>query len=89
MISTIKTILLVDDGKSEREIREAMRSMPPAAQLNEEVLETYVLGQSAPEETDAIEEHLLVCCECQDGLRELAQFITALRSTLCAEMVVH
>ena len=66
-----------------------MRNIPSAAHLDDEALETYVLGQPAPEETAAIEEHLLVCCECQDGLRELAQFITALRTTLCAEMVVH
>ena len=61
-----------------------MRSMPPAAHWNEEVLEIYALGQSAPEETDAIEEHLLVCCECQDRLRKLDEFILTLQATLCA-----
>ena len=61
-----------------------MRSMPPAAHWNEEVLEIYALGQSAPEETDAIEEHLLVCCECQDRLRKLDEFISALQATLNA-----
>jgi len=61
-----------------------MRSMPLAAHWNEEVLEIYALGQSAPEETDAIEEHLLVCCECQDRLRKLDEFILTLQATLCA-----
>ncbi|MCX6623074.1 MAG: zf-HC2 domain-containing protein, partial [Acidobacteria bacterium] len=53
---------------------------------SEEALERYSLGASSDEETAQIEEHLLICHNCQDRLAETDLLIKPLRAALAAEV---
>ncbi len=47
--------------------------------VSEEVLEKYSMNRLSPQETESVEEHLLVCPACQDKLDETDVFIKATR----------
>ena len=49
------------------------------AHPSEEVLEEYALGRLGGPELEQIEEHLLVCAQCQDGLAETDEFIVIMK----------
>ncbi|MGA2270283.1 MAG: hypothetical protein ABSH44_17565 [Bryobacteraceae bacterium] len=50
--------------------------------IDEESLERYALGRSLASESEWIEEHLLVCGPCREGLVALDHFILAMRGAL-------
>jgi len=45
----------------------------------EEEVESYALGRLPAAETERLEEHLLTCAECQDGLAETDAYVQAVR----------
>ena len=47
---------------------------------SEDALELYAMGTLPDSETGPLEEHLLVCHECQDRLREMDEFLAAIRA---------
>lgn len=47
--------------------------------LTEEAMETYALGRLADPEAELLEEHLLLCNDCQDRLGKLDEFVSAFR----------
>jgi hypothetical protein len=49
------------------------------AHPSEEVLEEYALGRLTGPELEQLEEHLLVCAQCQDGLAEIDEFIVIMK----------
>ena len=49
------------------------------AHPSEEVLEEYALGRLTGPELEQLEEHLLVCAQCQDGLAETDEFIVIMK----------
>lgn len=53
---------------------------PWEAHVDEEGLERYAMGTLRDEETAAVEEHLLLCPDCQNKLAELDEFLRALRN---------
>lgn len=48
--------------------------------LNEKQLEDYVFGRVSAEALPDVEEHLLVCSDCQDRLQAEEQYVAAFRS---------
>jgi anti-sigma factor RsiW len=51
--------------------------------ISEELLEQYAVSGSLPEaELAPLEEHLLICPDCQDPLKELDEFIATMRLAL-------
>jgi anti-sigma factor RsiW len=49
---------------------------------DEEALESYVMGKTRGAKRARIEEHLLVCEECQDRVAELEAFVGAIRDAV-------
>ncbi|HOK47780.1 MAG TPA: zf-HC2 domain-containing protein [Bryobacteraceae bacterium] len=47
--------------------------------ISEHALEEYSRGTLSEEETESLEEHLLVCPDCQDRLAETDEFVGAMR----------
>src|SRR5215831_15998532 len=47
--------------------------------IADEVLESYSLNHLAPSEADAVEEHILVCEQCQIKLQEVDEFVAIVR----------
>lgn len=58
-----------------------MKPNPWEAHVDEERLERYAMGALEVAQTAAVEEHLLVCADCQSKLTELDEFIQALRNS--------
>ena len=57
--------------------------MPDADRhIDDDDLERYVLDRQSEERAAAIEEHLLVCEECQDRLAQTDQRVQAMRAAL-------
>ena len=50
----------------------------------EEALEQYVLGKLTEVEATTVEEHLLVCADCQQRVTELDEYVPAMRLALVA-----
>ncbi len=48
--------------------------------IDEETLECYALGRLCEDEAAPVEEHLLVCHSCQDGLAAADEYIRAVRA---------
>lgn len=48
--------------------------------MDEDRLERYAMGNLVDEEAAAVEEHLLLCPDCQNKLAELDEFLRALRN---------
>jgi hypothetical protein len=48
--------------------------------MDGEELEQYSVGASSPEETSALEEHLLTCEQCRDQLRSTDEYVLAMQS---------
>src|SRR5512135_1844813 len=47
---------------------------------SEEILEEYVLGRLPDVLTAQVEEHLLICQDCQEAIRETDQFVAAFKA---------
>jgi hypothetical protein len=54
----------------------------PASHPDEETLELYALGRLPESQADPIEEHLLICGPCQNALKELDDYVTAMKGAL-------
>lgn len=52
---------------------------PSGRHPDEEILESYAMGTAAGAKLAPIEEHLLVCADCQDRLADLDEFLAAMR----------
>ncbi len=50
--------------------------------ITEDILEAYSLGQISETDVAPVEEHLLVCRECQDRLQATDLFVATLRHVL-------
>jgi anti-sigma factor RsiW len=57
-----------------------MRATPSCP--DDDLLEKYALGRLDEPGAAPIEEHLLICERCQDRLKELDDFVTALRAAV-------
>ena len=55
------------------------------AHIAEDVLELYALGRLSEAESTPIEEHLLLCPDCQDALAATDELISALKSVMPSE----
>jgi hypothetical protein len=53
--------------------------LEPGEHIREDVLERYSMGRVPEEEAAGLEEHVLVCPECQDRLESIDDFIVAFR----------
>ena len=49
--------------------------------MDAEDLERYSMGNTSPEESESIEEHLLTCEACRDELRKTDDYLLAMRTT--------
>lgn len=58
-----------------------MTAQPWQAHVDAEMLERYALNQLSETSSASIEEHLLVCAQCQQKLAETDDFIATLRAT--------
>ena len=56
-----------------------MMSKTQLPHIAEDALELYVMGRLSEPETEVVEEHLLVCHQCQDLLEETEEFVKAIR----------
>lgn len=56
-----------------------MMSKTQLPHIAEDALELYVMGRLSEPETEAVEEHLLICHQCQDLLEETDEFVNAIR----------
>ena len=60
-----------------------LSSMPGADRhIDDDDLERYVLDQLSEDNAAAIEEHLLICEQCQDQLAQVDQRVQAMRASL-------
>ena len=50
--------------------------------ISEDLLDQYALKKLPEDEAAALEEHLLICHDCQDRLRLTEAFIAALRAVV-------
>lgn len=48
----------------------------------EEVIERYLFGALSEQESERLEEHLLICHSCIETAEQLLSFVRSLRSTL-------
>jgi len=48
----------------------------------EEVIERYLFGALSEQDSEQLEEHLLICNSCIDTAEQLLSFVQSLRSTL-------
>ncbi len=53
-----------------------------AAHIDDDALEAYSMGRLAEAEAAPLEEHLLVCPECQDRLAGWDEYIAAMRAAM-------
>ena len=53
--------------------------------MDSEEMEQYSIGNSSPEDTAALEEHLLVCPECRTELQHTDEYVLAMRSAALHE----
>jgi len=54
----------------------------PANHVTDELLELYSLDRLSGADLERIEEHLLVCPECRERLKETDAFVKAMRGAL-------
>lgn len=54
----------------------------PAAHPSDDALELYSLGRLRPSEAAAIEEHILICAECRQRLKDSDEYVAAMRQAL-------
>ena len=55
-----------------------------ACEFPEELLETYAMGKLSGQESEPVEEHLLLCPICQQRLDGLDDFIHVIKAALAA-----
>jgi hypothetical protein len=60
---------------------------PASGHPDEESLELYALGRLPEPEAAAIEEHLLACHPCQDAMKELDEYVAAMKGALAEREV--
>ncbi len=51
-----------------------------SSHLSEEKVESYPMGRLAEPETDRIEEHLLLCAECQAQVQQMDEFLKSMKA---------
>lgn len=51
--------------------------------------EAYILERLPAAELDEFEEHLLICSDCQERVRESDQFVRSIRAAFSAETHTH
>ncbi len=56
--------------------------MYTAGHPNEDVLEMYAMGNTSEAETEAIEEHILICENCQNLLEDTETYVVSMRNAL-------
>src|SRR5215471_12060191 len=61
-------------------MRGAVMSREQRCQVTADDLERYAMGKTSAEETEQIEEHLLICESCRDRLEETREFTAAMQS---------
>src|SRR5215470_2315507 len=61
-------------------MRGAVMSREQRCQVTADDLERYAMGKTSAEETDQIEDHLLICESCRDRLEETREFTAAMQS---------
>jgi hypothetical protein len=54
--------------------------MDPGGHVSDDVIEQYSMGTLPVFEVEPFEKHLLVCEACQDRLRDMDDFLAALRA---------
>ena len=64
------------------EVLEHLKSYRMTSHIDDELLERYSLGRLAEAESAVVEEHLLVCSECQDRLAEADEYTQVMRQAL-------
>jgi cob(I)alamin adenosyltransferase len=55
----------------------------------EDTLEAYTMGRVDKEEVSKVEEHLLLCRNCQDAVEEIELFVVSTRAAACALQQEH
>ena len=53
-----------------------------ACQYPDHLLESYAMGQLSDQESELVEDHLLLCSECQDRILVLDDFIQVMKAAL-------
>lgn len=53
-----------------------------ACHFPDDILEKYAIGKLSDQESEPVEEHLLLCSVCQERLEELDDFVQAIRIAL-------
>jgi anti-sigma factor RsiW len=53
-----------------------------ACHFHDQLLERYAMGQLSAQESESVEEHLLLCPACQDRLLVLDDFIQVMKAAL-------
>ena len=48
----------------------------------DDLLESYAMGKLSDQESEPVEEHLLLCSVCQERLGELDDFVQAIKTAL-------
>lgn len=56
--------------------------MEPIDHPTEEVLEQYLFGALSEQQSEQLEEHLLICHSCIETAEQLLSFVQSLRSSL-------
>ena len=65
----------------------SLRMQASVFHCDEQVLEEYCLGLLNEQRTNVVEEHLLVCEECQEALAAQTEFLQCLKAALRAQRV--
>jgi hypothetical protein len=61
-----------------------LMSTPQGTHPTDDALENYALARLSSSEIAAVEEHFLVCQECRDRLREIDEYVAAMKQALTA-----
>jgi len=65
----------------------SLRMQASVFHCDEQVLEEYCLGLLNEQRTNVVEEHLLVCEECQEALAAQTEFLQCLKAALRAQRI--
>jgi len=67
-----------------------------ACHFPDDILENYAMGKLSDQESEPVEEHLLLCSVCQERLDELDDFVQAIKIALadpaptpCAKLTIR
>jgi hypothetical protein len=65
----------------------SLRTQASVFHCDEQVLEEYCLGLLGEQRTSVVEEHLLVCEECQEALAAQTEFLQCLKAALRVQRI--